>query len=142
MRPKRTIIVVDPAEGRLSVRRFMFETRGFRVLGASCRQEAIDLWEQPVDVAFIQLDLGLHEVSGSELITELRSLRPGVPMVLTSPHVRPGEIAHPADAFLGKGYDSPADIVERLKILAQRKRGPKSVTALGVAYMPEPRRLA
>jgi hypothetical protein len=45
-----------------------------------------------------------------------------------------------ADAYLPKGSDSPAEILERIKILTKNKRVPKKrakVTGLDAALLPE-----
>ncbi|HEY0308717.1 MAG TPA: response regulator, partial [Acidobacteriaceae bacterium] len=40
MRPKKTILCVDDNEQALSVRKFLLETRGYRVLAVGTAQEA------------------------------------------------------------------------------------------------------
>ena len=42
MRPKKTILCVDDNEQALSVRKFMLETRGYRVLASLVPEEAIE----------------------------------------------------------------------------------------------------
>jgi len=46
MRPKKTILCVDDNEQALSVRKFMLETRGYRVLTAASSQQALELFRE------------------------------------------------------------------------------------------------
>ena len=41
MRPKKTILCVDDNEQVLSVRTFLLETRGYRIIAANTAQEAL-----------------------------------------------------------------------------------------------------
>ena len=43
MRPKKTVLVLDGNADMLSLRKFLLETRGYRVLAASTPQEAVGL---------------------------------------------------------------------------------------------------
>ena len=43
MRPKKTILCVDDNEQVLSVRTFLLETRGYRVIARSHSQEALEV---------------------------------------------------------------------------------------------------
>ena len=45
MRPKKTILCVDDNEQALSVRKFMLETRGYRVLTATGSEAALELFQ-------------------------------------------------------------------------------------------------
>jgi two-component system response regulator CpxR len=70
-------------------------------------------------------DLGLPQMDGNALIGQLKEISPEVPMILTSDTVRAGERAHRADAFLAKGCCSPVELIERIRIMSARKRGPR-----------------
>lgn len=128
LRPKKKLLLVDDDEGVLAVRRFFFETRGFKVYWAETAEEAIALFAQ-IDINLVMTDLGLPGMDGNKLIGELKKIQPSVPMILVSSSVRSGERAHRADCFLGVGQTSPAEMLERVKIMTARKRGPKKVLA-------------
>jgi hypothetical protein len=68
-------------------------------------------------------------MDGNTLIGHLKEISPEVPMILTSDTVRAGERAHRADAFLAKGCCSPADLIERIRVMSARKRGPRKAAA-------------
>jgi two-component system, OmpR family, response regulator CpxR len=124
MRPKKTILCVDDNEQTLSVRKFLLETRGYRVFTAVNGQEAIGVFSSmPVDL--VLTDLGLPQMDGNALIGHLKEVSPEVPMILTSETVRAGERTHRADAFLGKGCCSAAELIERIRVMSARKRGPR-----------------
>lgn len=125
MRPRKTILLVDSYPVSLSVRKFTLETWGYKVLAAETAEEAL-LLAAHGSVLVAVVELGLAGVDGNELVRELRKLRPDVRTILLSDSVRSGEREHGADAFLGGGY-SPADLREQVRIMVQRKRGPKPV---------------
>jgi CheY-like chemotaxis protein len=140
MRPKKIILCVDDNEQTLSVRKFLLETRGYRVYTALNGPEAITLFSS-TQVDLVLTDLGLPQMDGNALIGHLKEISPEVPMILTSDTVRAGERAHRADAFLAKGCCSPADLIERIRTMSARKRGPRK-TVHGTAVRPGHENLA
>jgi len=124
MRPKKTILCVDHNEHTLSVRKFLLETRGYRVFTAVNGKDAITIFSStPIDL--VLTDLGLPQMDGNGLIGHLKEISPDVPMILTSDTVRAGDRSHRADAFLGKGCCSSAELIERIRSMSARKRGPR-----------------
>jgi two-component system, OmpR family, response regulator CpxR len=124
MRPKKTILCVDDNEQALSVRKFMLETRGYRVLSAKTGEEALELFQiGPIDL--VLSDLIMPQMDGNELIRRMKQLAPDLPMILISGTVKPGERGNCADAFLPKGACTPVELLERIRIMIARKRGPK-----------------
>jgi len=124
MRPKKTILCVDDNEQTLSVRKFLLETRGYRVFTAINGQDAITLFSSN-QIDLVLTDLGLPQMDGNALIGHLKEISPEVPMILTSDIVRAGERTHRADAFLAKGCCTPAELIERIRVMSARKRGPR-----------------
>jgi DNA-binding response OmpR family regulator len=70
-------------------------------------------------------DLTMPAVDGSRLIAEIKSLSPQTPAVLISSRVKVYERETVADVFLPKGMYEPAELLERIRLLLVRKRGPK-----------------
>jgi two-component system, OmpR family, response regulator CpxR len=137
MRPKKTILCVDDNEQTLSVRKFLLETRGYRVHTAINGHDAIALFST-TQIDLVLTDLGLPQMDGNALIGHLKEISPDIPMILTSETVRAGERSHRADAFLAKGCCSPADLIERIRVMSARKRGPrKAVQALPARPMQD-----
>jgi DNA-binding response OmpR family regulator len=64
-------------------------------------------------------------VDGSRLIEEIKNLSPQTPAVLISGRTKIYERETMADVFLPKGMYEPADLLERIRLLLVRKRGPK-----------------
>jgi two-component system response regulator CpxR len=124
MRPKKTILCVDDNEQALSVRKFMLETRGYRVLTALDGQQALELFQQG-GIDLVLSDLIMPQMDGNELMHRMKALHPDVPMILMSGSVKAYERASHADAFLPKGSCSPVEVLERIRQMVARKRGPK-----------------
>jgi len=124
MRPRKTILCVDDNEQALSVRKFMLETRGYRVLTALTAQQALELFQEG-NVDLVLSDLIMPLMDGNELVHRLKAMHPEVPMILMSGSVKAYERASHADAFLPKGSCSPVEVLERIRLMVARKRGPK-----------------
>jgi CheY-like chemotaxis protein len=124
MRPKKIILCVDDNEQDLSVLKFMLSTNGYRVVSATTGQEAIGIFaENPVDL--VLADYGMPQMNGSQLLERLKRSAPHVPMILLGDPQRMGSEIHAADAFLAKKNCSPQELLERIKVMSARKRGPR-----------------
>jgi CheY-like chemotaxis protein len=124
MRPKKTILCVDGNEQALSVRKFMLETRGYRVLAAMVPAEALELFRQG-GVDLVLSDLHMPSMDGNELARRMKEIAPEVPVLLMSGSVKAFERATCADCFLPKGACSPLDVLDRVRMMLARKRGPR-----------------
>jgi CheY-like chemotaxis protein len=69
----------------------------------------------------------MPEMDGNELVRRAKELHPEMPCMIVSGTVAAYPRASHADAFLPKGANSPAELLERVRILVQRKRGPRKV---------------
>jgi CheY-like chemotaxis protein len=128
MRPKKTILCVDDNEQSLSVRKFLLETRGYRVLTAVTAHEALEVFRTG-GVDLVLSDLLMPQMDGNEMVRRMKEVSPEVPMMLTSGTVKVFERANAADAFLPKGACSPVEVLERIRVMIARKRGPKKMAA-------------
>lgn len=124
MRPKKIILCVDDNEQDLSVLKFMLTTNGYRVLSATNGEEAIALFgDNQIDL--VLADFAMPQMDGNQLVKKLKLLGSHVPMVLLGdPQKMDGQI-HAADALLNKKACSPLELLERVKIMSARKRGPR-----------------
>ena len=132
MRPKKSILCVDDNEQLLSVRKFFLETRGcYRVITASTSHEALDLIQskQPGSLDLLLCDLIMPQMDGNELVRRAKQLHPGLPAMIVSGTVNSFDRACAADVFLPKGACSPLEMLERIRVLVARKRGPKKAIA-------------
>ncbi len=128
MKPKRTILCVDDNEQSLSIRKVMLETRGYRVIACNNGAEALELFKNG-GVDLVLTDLVMPGVDGSKLIDAIKTLSPQTPAILLSGKVRIYDRDTRADVFLPKGMYAPVELLERIRLLLVRKRGPKRVQA-------------
>jgi two-component system response regulator CpxR len=126
MRPRKTILCVDDNEQALSVRKFMLETRGYRVLTAHTSADALEIFAAG-NVDLVLSDLIMPQMDGNELVRRMKSIAPEVPTIILSGSVKNFERASSADAFLPKGACTPLEVLERIRVMIARKRGPRKV---------------
>jgi two-component system, OmpR family, response regulator CpxR len=124
MRPKKIILCVDSNEQELSVRKFMLETNGYRVVSATNGRDAIELFnENQIDL--VLADFGLPQMNGHQLTDRLKQIAPHVPMILLGDLLKMGGEIHAADALIAKKNCTPQELLERIKVMSARKRGPR-----------------
>ena len=130
MRPKKTILCVDDNEQVLSVRTFLLETRGYRVIALDNPLDALDTIANslPGSLDLLLCDLMMPRMDGNELVRRAKELHPTLPAMIVSGTVTAYDRAGRADVFLPKGACSAAELLERIRILVARKRGPKKAS--------------
>ena len=125
MKPKKTILCVDDNEQYLSIRKIMLETRGYRVVACSTGAQALEAFHRGgVDLVLTDLVM-TGGLDGSQLIEQIKTASPHTPAILISGRVKIYERDSLADIFLPKGMYEPAELLERIRLLLVRKRGPK-----------------
>lgn len=124
MKPKRTILCVDSNEQQLSIRKVMLETRGYRVVTCTASAEALDAFKKG-GIDLVLADLTLPGVDGGQLIQAVKAFSPHTPAILLSGKAKTYDQDTRADVFLPKGMSAPAELLERIRMLLVRKRGPK-----------------
>jgi signal transduction histidine kinase/CheY-like chemotaxis protein len=109
--PGRAALVADddPTVRRLAV--VALQSLGFAVAEAVGGPEAVDrVRADPGRFALVLLDLGLVGPGGSDVLADLRALRPDLPVVLTSGHPEPADLPYgPTLQFLPKPF-RPVDL--------------------------------
>ena len=129
MKPKRTILCVDDDERSLSIRKVLLQTRGYRVLTCSDPEGAIDILKSG-GVDLVLTDLMMPKLSGARLIDRLKAISPDTPALLFSGSVNCCTEESLADGWLPKGEFAPMELLERIRVLLIRKRGPKRALML------------
>jgi CheY-like chemotaxis protein len=124
MRPKKVILCVDDNEQDLSVLKFMLETNGYRVLSASSGQEAVNIFADTL-IDLVLTDFGMPQMDGALLVNKLKQIAGHVPMILLGDPQKMAGQMHCADAMLAKKNCSPHELLERVKVMSARKRGPR-----------------
>ena len=103
---------------------FMLATNGYRVVPATSGQEAIGIFAG-MQVDLVLADFAMPQMNGQQLVNRLKQIAGHVPMILLGdPQAMSGTI-HAADALLAKKNCSPQELLERIKIMSARKRGPR-----------------
>jgi CheY-like chemotaxis protein len=126
MRPKKTILCVDDNDQALAVRKFLLETRGYRVVAARSGEEAIEIFRQG-GIDLVLGDVIMSPMDGNEMVRHMKDISPEIPMILISGTVKAFERANRADAFLPKGACTPVEVLERIRVMIARKRGPRRI---------------
>jgi len=137
MRPKRTILCVDDNEQSLSIRKVMLETRGYRVIARTTGKEALETFKQG-GIDLLLSDLVMPDMDGAELVGKIKDISPETPAILFSGKIKIYDKDMRADLFIPKGMYAPAELLERIRILLIKKRGPKKQNF----SMPPPLRAA
>lgn len=124
MRPKKVILCVSHNEQELSILKFMLSTNGYRVLAANNAQEAIGLFGG-LQIDLVLADYALPQMGGRQLVERLKHAGPHVPMILLGDAQAVSSEIHVADAMLAKKNCSSQELLERIKVMSTRKRGPR-----------------
>jgi CheY-like chemotaxis protein len=125
MRPKKTILCVDDNEQALSIRKVMLETRGYRVLTCTNAQQALEIFGKGgVDLLLSDLVMP-GGFDGADLVKKIKEISPETPAILFSGKIKVYDQDTRADVFLPKGMYAPVELLERIRILLIKKRGPK-----------------
>lgn len=132
MRPKRTILCVDDNEQALSIRKLMLETRGYRVLACGSGNQALELFQRG-GIDLVLSDLLMPGLDGAGLVSKIKDSSPETPVILFSGKVKAYEKDTRADIFLPKGMYAPVELLDRIRMLLVKKRGPKRALAQGVS---------
>lgn len=102
----------------------MLETRGYAVVACSNGREALAAFEKG-GIDLILSDLMMPELDGAELVRRMKSREPSIPAIIFSGKIKIYDKDMQADVFLPKGMYAPAELLERIRVLLVRKRGPK-----------------
>lgn len=135
MRPKKVILCLDHNEQSLSILKFTLETRGYLVVNCSNSRDALATFRKG-GVDLVLADLGMGENDGAEFVRHLKAVSPETPAVLVSSKVKIYDKDLQCDVFLGKGMYTPTELLERIRVLLVRKRGPRKPLQPAAAARP------
>jgi two-component system, OmpR family, response regulator CpxR len=124
MKPKRTILCVDDDERALSIRKVLLETRGYHVFTCTDPEHALERMRGG-GIDLVLADLMMPKLSGAKLIDQIKTISPHTPALLFSGSVNCCAEDSLADGWLPKGELAPMELLERIRVLLVRKRGPK-----------------
>ena len=121
MRPPKKILLVASDEDHLGVLRFILETQRFRVTAAASAVEAAEI----LRTHFFEVLLCEWPLPGIEaLLDQARAIDDQLRSLVLATSLKETPEGVYADAIATRGC-SNAELLERVRILAARKRGPK-----------------
>lgn len=109
----------------------MLETRGYRVMTCTSGEDALAKFQHG-GVDLVLSDVIMPGMDGAELVARIKASSPQTPAILLSGKIKIYEKDTQADLFLPKGMYAPAELLERIRVLLVRKRGPKRALAPAV----------
>jgi|SRR5438309_7309859 len=117
-----TILCIDDEEPGLFLRKALLESDGHRVLTARSGAEGIRQFRaEQVDA--VVLDYWMDGMKGIEVGSELKRLKPGVPIIILSAFISlADETIGAADVWLRKAEVEPADLLSEVRRLLRNRR--------------------
>jgi len=116
-----TVLCVEDEDLQLKMRKSLFESEGFNVLTAQTGLQALELFQSNA-VDAVVLDYWMAGMNGMAVATELKRLRPTVPIVVLSGWTSlPGETIGLVDAWFQKAQIQPAELVSTVSRLARQE---------------------
>ncbi len=122
MRPKKRIFIIDTNEDSQGVLRFLLQTHAFQVFAASSVEQA----RRDFECCAPELIVASFGTRGlQQLLGDLHKLNPFVPSLLLAQGSAKQPVSIVADATLFGSSCTSAQIIEMVKVMAARKRGPR-----------------
>jgi CheY-like chemotaxis protein len=100
--PPKTILCIDDDDGILGYQRALLERRGYAVLTAASARHGLQI-AAVCAIAAVIVDYHMPEMNGHEVATEIKRLKPQVPIVMVSSDDEiPEHALKVVDAFVSK----------------------------------------
>jgi len=116
-----TILCIDDEPAGLLPRKLLLESAGYRVIEARSGEEGIQLFQSEKIDAVI-LDYWMSGMKGTAVATELKRMKPAVPIiVLSGMSDLPGEAAGIVDHWFVKGSNRPEHLLNSISSLLERR---------------------
>lgn len=126
MRPKKKILLISANPQDTSILKFTLETHAYKVLTATTQNEAIDLFTH-IQIDLVLADYAMTPINGAKIVEKLKQIAPHVPMILLGDPQAVIGICR-ADVMVAKFDTRPLELLERVKVMSARKRGPRKGT--------------
>ena len=99
---RKTILCIDDSDSMLGYQRALLERRGFAVVTATSARQGLEI-ALACAIAAVVLDYHMPEMNGHEVATEIKRLRPQLPIVMvSSDEWIPVHTLNIVDAFVSK----------------------------------------
>jgi two-component system response regulator CpxR len=118
-------------EQSLSIHKVTLETRGYRVVTCHTVVEAIDLFVQG-SVNLVLSNTDLPDAPATDLVRRIKVLSPDMPVILLSAQMGELHTDAPVDLLLRKGAYAPAELLEQIRVLMVKRRGPRRAVAVAI----------
>jgi two-component system response regulator CpxR len=119
---KKTILCVEDDQS-LSIHKVMLETRGYRVVTCNTAADAVNIF-RPGGVDLVLSQANLPDAAAVDLVRHIKALSPEVPVIVLSTQMPTLHTDAPVDLLLRKGTFAPAELLEHIRILLVKRRGP------------------
>ena len=121
----KTILCIDDDGGMLGYQKALLERRGYRVLTADSARQGLQI-AAVCALAAVILDYHMPQMNGGEVATEIRRLRPQVPIVmLSSDDEIPEQALNVVNAFVSKNEASRQLLPVISRICGEPPQGPR-----------------
>ncbi len=98
----KTILCIDDDDGMLCYQKALFERRGYKVLTAASARQGLRI-AAVCEVTAVVVDYHMPEMNGLEFATEVKRLKPQMPIVMfSSDDAIPESALNVVDAFVSK----------------------------------------
>lgn len=113
-----TILCIDDAEIALRVRKLLLAIAGYDVVTAASGEEGLEVFKREA-IDLVIADHFLTNKTGTEIASEMKAIKPHVPILIVSAASDTPEGIEFADGFLPKG-ESPEVLLETIARLLER----------------------
>ncbi len=113
-----TILLIEDEEPVLDMVRLMCSRQGYKILEARNGQEGWEMFQRARErIDLVLLDLSMPEMSGQELLAQMRTLDPQVKVIISTGYTQYSAEALGARALLSKPYRSRQALQTRRQVL-------------------------
>jgi len=124
---RKTILCIDDDDGMLGYQKALLERRGYKVLTADSARRGLEI-AAVCAIAAVILDYHMPEMNGHEVATEIKRLRPQVPIVMVSSDDEiPEQALNVVDAFVSKNEASRRLLPVISRIFGENPSGSQGV---------------
>jgi two-component system, OmpR family, response regulator CpxR len=137
MRPRKRILCYNTDPTALSCLVLPLECAGYRALSSGAWQDAVAMFHEEHSLTLAIIDISDESGWGIGLVATLKTERPHRPVIAlcTKAQVANG-VSTVADAQLVTQWCPMADLLQRVKAMSARKRGPRKGWKLAPAIKP------
>lgn len=120
-----TVLMVDDEDLLLTMGQAILSAYGYRVLTANSGKKALEMFAQPnQQIDLMITDLVMPNMSGRELVEEVRKISPYTRIVCSSGYVRPTSEEQEQAAYLQKPFTSQELLMKVRRALASTEPAP------------------